>query len=235
MASIRKSRKQFKKTLAYLKKKKRILFLTTSNRWPGDHEKPKSTQLAYELRKELGKKVKIFEIPKMKIYLCEGNVSTSRGNRCGLQEAILKDKRKNPTGFHRCFASLNNKDDELWKISRELFRSDAVVFFGSIRWGQADATYQRLIERLTWIENRHSTLGEKNVVSNIDAGVIFVGENWRGKKVLKTQKKVLDFFGFHVVQDLSWNWQYEKNANDESDESYRRGVKEFSKTFSVRG
>lgn len=235
MAKIKKSKKKFQKTLAYLKTKKRVLFLTTSNRWEGEKEKPKSTQLAYEFASQLPKKkVKILEVPKMKIFPCEGNVSTSKGNRCGLREAVLNDKKKNPTGYHRCFASLNNKDDELWKISREIFRADTVVFFASVRWGQANSVYQKLIERLTWIENRHSTLDEKNVVAKIVAGFICVGQNWNGKKVVKTQKQVLKYFGFRVPKELSWNWQYEKNADDESDDAYKKGVVEFSKTFSLR-
>ena len=143
----------------------------------------------------------------------------------------MNDKFKNPSGFHRCWASINNKDDELWKISKALFESDCIVFFGSVRWGQANSIYQKLIERLTWIENRHSTLGEEKIVKNIDAGIILVGQNWNGKNVVKTEKEVLKFFGFNVISDLCWNWQYTKDYNDESEKSYKRGIKEFEKTF----
>lgn len=51
------------------------------------------------------------------------------------QEARLADPEKNPSGEHRCWASMNNPDDELWRISRELLQSDAVLFFGSVRLG----------------------------------------------------------------------------------------------------
>lgn len=147
---------------------------------------------------------------------------------------MLKDKTKNPSGFHRCWASINNKDDELWKISKELFECDCVVFFSSVRWGQTNSIYQKLIERLTWIENRHTTLRENNIVKNIDAGLVLVGQNWNGKNVLETERKVLKFFGFHVVDKLFWNWQYSLDSNDETSESYKKGVKTFRKIFVKR-
>ncbi|MBD3807947.1 MAG: flavodoxin family protein, partial [Epsilonproteobacteria bacterium] len=161
----------FENTIKALNKYKKILFLTTSNRWGGEEnsEKPKSTMLAYEIAKRLSNNnVTVIEVPFLNIYPCEGNVSTARGNTCGGIDAKKKDPLKNPSGYHRCWASINNKDDELWKISKELFESDCIVFFGSVRWGQMNSEYQKLIERLTWIENRHTTLGEDNVVQNID-------------------------------------------------------------------
>ena len=196
------------RSINYLKNKKKILLLTTSNRWKGDNEIPKSTLISKTLQKNLGKnKVTILDTTKIKIYHCEGNISRNEGNNCGKPESQLKNKFKNPSGNHRCWASINNKDDELWKISKLLFESDCVIFFGSVRWGQMNAYYQKLIERLSWIENRHSTLREKNLLKNIDAGLIITGQNWNGKNVLQTQQEVLKFFGFNLIKDLCWNWQ----------------------------
>lgn len=192
-------------SVEYLRTKKRVLFLTTSNRWSRSipKELPKSTLLAHKMAEKIGRdKVTILDIPSLNIAACEGNVSTKDGNVCGVLKAKLADKEKNPSGHHRCWASINNLDDELWKVSRELFASDAVVFFGSIRWGQTNAYYQKLIERLTWIENRHSSLREENVVAGIDVGVIMIGQNWRGTEVIEVQKQVLDFYSFNVVSDL---------------------------------
>ena len=224
----------FEDTLQTLKKYKKILFLTTSNRWNGEEnsEKPKSTMLAYEIAKRLdSSNISIVEVPLLKIYPCEGNVSTKSGNSCGVADAKKKDSSKNPSGHHRCWASINNKDDELWKISKELFESDCVVFFGSIRWGQMNSEYQKLIERLTWIENRHTTLEEENIVKDIDAGIIIVSQNWNSKQVLGTQKKVLKYFGFNVVKNLSWNWQYTDIDTDESKQSYMDATNQFAKIF----
>ena len=229
--------KQMFRTVAHLKKKQKILFLTTSNRWVGEKEQPKSTLLAYKLAElinepHLGeRKVTILEVPKLTIFPCEGNVSTKNGNTCGVKKALLKDGKKNPSGFHRCWASLNNKTDELWKISCELFNSEAVVFFTSIRWGQTNSIYQKLIERLTWIENRHSTYQESNIIKDIEAGIIVVGQNWNGKQAVKIERKVLGYFGFKTPAALSWNWQYTNQVNDESSASYKNSFKEFSQVF----
>lgn len=223
----------FQNTLKYMQTKKKVLLLTTSNRWMGEGEgMPKSTALAYKLANSLSADVvKIIEVPKLKIYPCEGNVSSSKGNHCGLKAAMLHDAAKNPSGFHRCWASLNNPDDELWKISKELFVSDCVVFFGSIRWGQVGAFYQKLIERLTWVENRHSSLGEDNVINHIDAGIITVGHNWHGQQAMLIQKQTLKYYGFNVVNDLSWHWQYTADPEDETNESYEKAVEVFNQQF----
>lgn len=220
----------------YLKIKNNILFLTTSNRWEGhDDDKPKSTLLAYHLRNELAdKNIKLIEVPLLTIHCCEGNVSSRYGNHCGTKDAILKDKIKNPSGHHRCWASINNKNDELWKISKPLLESDCVVFFASIRWGQANSIYQKLIERLTWLENRHTTLGEKNLLDKIDAGFVGIGHNWNDQTVVNTQKQILKFFGFNVPESLSFCWQYVTNANDETKEGYKNDPKTFEKVFDFK-
>ena len=122
---------QLEKLMEYLSGKKKVLFLTTSNRWEGSKEIPKSTLLAMDIQKKLAEstEVVLLEIPKLKIFPCEGNVSGVEGNNCGVEGAQLKDEEKDPSGNHRCWASLNNKEDELWKVTKELFESDAVVFF----------------------------------------------------------------------------------------------------------
>ena len=226
-------KKNLKETIDYLKSKNKILFLTTSTRWAGQEEEPKSSLLAKKIAEQLGDKVKIIDVSKLKIYTCEGNVSTRTGNSCGEKPALLKDEKKNPSKCHRCWASINNKDDELWIISKELLKSEVVVFFGSVRWGQANSIYQKLIERLTWLENRHSTLGEDNLLKNIDSGLILVGQNWNGEEVIKHQRKVLDYFGFKTPKWLFWNWQYTNNINDESQDSYRKAFPRFKKDFGL--
>jgi len=229
----KKSMSNLESTIDFLDTKKKILLLTTSNRWDGEKDVPKSTLLAKAVEKSLGDKVTILDIPKLKIYPCEGNVSTKDGNKCGLKDALLKSKTKNPSGFLRCWASLNHKDDELWKVSKELFESDAVVFFASIRWGQANAFYQKLIERLDWIENRHTTLKEDNVIKNISSGFICTGQNWNGENVVETQKQVHKFYGFKVDEKLYWNWQYTQDVNDETEKSYKDSFGKFEEDFNL--
>jgi multimeric flavodoxin WrbA len=118
-------------------------------------------------------------------------------------------------------------------VTKPLFESTAVIFFGSVRWGQMNAYYQKLIERLDWIENRHTTLQENNIVKNIKAGIIAVGQQWNGAEVIKTQKQVLKFYGFNVPEQLSWNWQYSDNPHLETKESYKNAVKAFDRVFKL--
>lgn len=225
------------KTIEILSKEKKVLLLTTSNRPPSAKKSgdiPKSTQLANFIQSRIGMvKCDLIDVTELNIYNCVGNVSSKDGNVCGVKDANLKNKDKNPSGYHRCWVSYSHKDDELWKITKSLFESTAVIFFGSVRWGQMNAYYQKLIERLDWIENRHTTLGEDNVIKNIKAGIIAVGQQWNGEEVIKTQKQVLKFYGFKVPDELSWNWQYSDNPNLETKESYKKAITTFDKVFKI--
>jgi hypothetical protein len=219
--------------LRHLETRDDVLLLTTSNRYR-EHtwDVPKSTRLAQRVRDHLlqrQKRVTLLDVPKLRIHTCEGNVSTGRGNRCGLLEARLPDRTKNPTGHHRCWASLNNAHDELYVVSRELFRSKAVVFFVSVRWGQTNSVYQRLWERLTWIENRFTTLGEAPIpeLQELEAGIVVFGQNWNDAEVLKTQRQNYEWFGWKTPEALSFSWQYTRDAEDESPESYLGAIDEF--------
>ena len=228
--------KAIQKTLDILNKKNKVLLLACSNRYNWDKNNidvPKSTIIAMYLKEQLGDKAVLIDIPELNIVPCEGNVSRKDGNTCGVLKSMLKDKSKNPSGNHRCWASFNNPNDELWKVSKELFESDLVIFFSSVRWGQTNMYYQNLIERLTWIENRHTNLGESNLVKNIETGFICVGQNWNGEVVSETQKKVHEFYGFKPNNNLYWNWQYTKDVNDESQESYKKAYSKFIKDTKI--
>ena len=218
---------------------KKVTFVTTSTRSPyveKNGEIPKSNQLAMHLAEKLrsrGPKVEVINAAKLKIYDCMGCVSEIHGNHCGVKEAAVKDKEKNPTGNLRCWASHDFDDDELYKIVNSLYDSQAIIFFGSQRWGSVNAIYQRLIERLDWIENMHSTLGEKSTVEGIQAGLIVIGQNWKVEESLDTQKKVLEFFGFDVPEELFIGWQYTRDANDESPESYKNAPETFEISWNM--
>jgi multimeric flavodoxin WrbA len=226
---------QLENFIQNISSKKKVLFLTTSNRWEGSKEIAKSTLLARDIKEKVSSTtdVTILDIPSLKIFHCEGNVSGVDGNNCGIKDSILKDEEKNPSGYHRCWASLNHSDDELWKVSKELFESEAVIFFISVRWGQANAFYQKLIERLNWIENIHMTLGEENFISDIQAGCVVFGQNWNAENVLETQKQVYKFYGFEAPDELSFYWQYTQDILDETQESYQEAPKAFAKEFGI--
>lgn len=223
--------KDLTKTIDYLKNKNKILFITTSNRREWSHEVPKSTQLAHYIAKQVGEeRITIYDIPQMKIYPCEGNVSWLKGNTCGEKKAILTDPEKNPSWCHRCRASINNPDDELRKISKALLESEVVIFFTSVRRGQTNSMHQKLMERLTRIENRQSTLGEDNIVANIEAGIIAMGHNWNNEQVVQTQTEVLQSFGFVVPKQLC-RWWTDTDMNNESQQWYQDATKKFEEEF----
>lgn len=228
--------KALDETIKILKNKNKVLLLSCSNRFNWDDKNidiPKSRLLALHIQEELGDKATYMDITELKILPCEGNVSRADGNSCGLLKAALKDKKKNPTGNHRCWVNINEPSDELWKVSKELFESDAVVFFSSIRWGQANMYYQNLMERLTWIQNRHTTLGESNLIKDIESGFICVGQNWNGENVTETQKESHEYYGFKPNNKLYWNWQYTKDSNDETQKSYKKSHDKFIKDMKL--
>jgi multimeric flavodoxin WrbA len=219
----------------------KVLFLTTSTRYPFNTgygkgnlevEIPKSTELALYIKDNIPNESHWIDIPQLNILPCEGNVSAKDGNNCGVEAAKLKNKEKNPTGNHRCWASFNNSSDELWKVSKKLFECDTVMFFTSIRWGQTAAMYQKLIERLTWIQNRHETLKDENVIKGKKAGFICIGHNYGGAEISHLQSLVLSHFGFDAPENLFWNWQY-TDWLDESLESYSKAHSKFHNDMGI--
>lgn len=225
--------------IRHLRTKEGVLLLTTSNRYEKHSwDVPKTTRLAIWIRDQLRrqkKRVTLLDVPKLRIHACEGNISGGRGNRCGLPEAKLPDRAKNPTGHHRCWASINNHDDQLYRVSREIFRSQVVVFFVSVRWGQANSVYQRLFERLSWIENRVSSLGEAPIpqLRKLEAGIVVFGHNWNDEQVLETQLQNFRWFGWKTPAALSFAWQYTRDAEEESPGSYLGAIQEFEELLQI--
>ena len=193
-------------TIKELRKYKKVLLLTCSNRGEevSETQLPKSSILAKIIHQNL-EDSDLLDVTKLKIYPCEGNVSRMEGNVCGVKEALLEDEEKNPSGYHRCWASIHNPDDELWMVSKKLFESDCVVFFASVRWGSANMFYQKLIERLNWINNRYIPYGEPNIIKNTGSGFIIVGQHVYGDKICELQYSNHEYYGFDVNKKLYWN------------------------------
>ncbi len=68
--------KKLETMIEYLKGKENVLLLATSNRWEGDKEQPKSTQLAEFIKNEIkgDTKVELIDVSKLTIHCCEGRV-----------------------------------------------------------------------------------------------------------------------------------------------------------------
>ena len=228
--------KVLKNTIKELEKYKKVLLLTCSNRGEevSKTQLPKSSILARVIHNNLDNST-IIDVTKLKIYPCEGNVSRMDGNVCGIKEALLDDPEKNPSGYHRCWASVHNPDDELWKVSKELFESDCVVFFASVRWGQANMFYQKLIERLNWINNRFIPYGEENIIKNISSGFIIVGQHQYGDDITELQYNNHEYYGFNVNKELYWNWNAEDiEFDDETLQGYLDSYPEFFDEFKIK-
>ena len=228
--------KVLKNTIKELEKYKKVLLLTCSNRGEevSKTQLPKSSILARVIHNNLDNST-IIDVTKLKIYPCEGNVSRMEGNVCGIKEALLDDPEKNPSGYHRCWASVHNPDDELWKISKELFESDCVVFFASVRWGQANMFYQKLIERLNWINNRFIPYGEENIIKDISSGFIIIGQHKYGDDIAELQYNNHEYYGFDVNKELYWNWNAENiEYDDETLQGYLDSYPEFFDEFKIK-
>lgn len=228
--------KVLKNTIKELEKYKKVLLLTCSNRGEevSKTQLPKSSILARVIHNNLDNST-IIDVTKLKIYPCEGNVSRMDGNVCGIKEALLDDPEKNPSGYHRCWASVHNPDDELWKVSKELFESDCVVFFASVRWGQANMFYQKLIERLNWINNRFIPYGEENIIKDISSGFIIIGQHKYGDDIAELQYNNHEYYGFNVNKELYWNWNAEDiEFDDETLQGYLDSYPEFFDDFKIK-
>jgi multimeric flavodoxin WrbA len=228
--------KVLKNTIKELEKYKKVLLLTCSNRGEevSKTQLPKSSILARVIHNNLDNST-IIDVTKLKIYPCEGNVSRMEGNVCGIKEALLDDPEKNPSGYHRCWASVHNPDDELWKVSKELFESDCVVFFASVRWGAANMFYQKLIERLNWINNRFIPYGEKNIIKDISSGFIIIGQHKYGDDIAELQYNNHEYYGFDVNKELYWNWNAEDiEFDDETLQGYLDSYPEFFDEFKIK-
>lgn len=223
--------------LSMLAEGKRVLFITTSNRGQyisSKGEKPKSTRLAEhfsDLLKEKGVDVVLMDAAKLKIHNCLGCVSELKGNMCGSPDSKLKDKEKNPHGHLKCWASMDFKDDEIWKIANEIYTCDAVIFFTSNRWGNPNAIYQKLIERLDWIESSHSTYEGPNTIKGMKAGMVLLGQNWRVQESLEVQQQVLNFFGWETPNELFMGWQFTRDTDDEEQKSYQEAPNAFEQAW----
>jgi len=80
----------------------------------------------------------------------------------------------------------------------------------------------------------HTTLGEENSVKDIQAGLVVIGQNWRVADSIDTQKKTLEYFGFQTPDPLFIGWQYTRDSNEESPESYRNAPDTFEQSWNMK-
>ena len=118
-------------------------------------------------------------------------------------EAKLRDKQENQTGQHRCWASINNKDDQLYKISRELFK---FASGGLFRLRSMGTNEQRVSAPLRTPELDRETesphWGEKRIpqLKKLEAGIVLLVIPGTTNKFWQTQKQNFRWFGWKTPE-----------------------------------
>lgn len=82
-----------------------------------------------------------------------------------------------------------------------------------------------------------TSLGEAPIsqLKKLEAGIILFGHNGNDAQVLKTQIQNFKWFGWKTPAALSFSWQYTRDAEEESPESYLRAIDEFGAVLSSLG
>ena len=94
--------------------------------------------------------------------------------------------------------------------------------------------YQKLMERLNWINNRFTPGDESNVIKDTSSGFICIGQHYYTDKITELQNNVHDYFGFKVNEDLYWWWNAEdKEFDEETYLGYLESYPEFFKDFKI--
>jgi hypothetical protein len=70
-------------------------------------------------------------------------------------------------------------------------------------------------------------------LKRLEAGIVLFGHNWNDEQVLKIQKQNFKWFGWKTPAALSFNWQYTKDAEEESPESYLGAIEEFGALLQI--
>jgi hypothetical protein len=95
--------------------------------------------------------------------------------------------------------------------------------------------YQKLIERLNWINNRFIPYGEENIIKNISSGFIIVGQHEYGDDIAELQYNNHEYYGFEVNKELYWNWSAEDiEYDDETLQGYLDSYPEFFDDFKIK-
>lgn len=129
-------------------------------------------------------------------------------------------------GKYRCWATYESIEDpekhggidEMPVIYDGIDESDIIIFSTSVRWMSHSALFQKIIERMNTLENRHSVYGEKNPLSGKKAGIIVVGQHYQSQKVAGSLSETMTLLGFQCSNSSIFSWQKSHNMNEEQAE-----------------
>lgn len=93
--------------------------------------------------------------------------------------------------------------------------ADIVVFATSTRWESHSAILQKIIERMTTLQNRHTVYHEMNPLQGKRCGVIVTGHNAKSQNVASHLLEVFQWLGFDTRFYYQIVWQKTDNLHSE--------------------
>lgn len=126
-------------------------------------------------------------------------------------------------GKYRCWAHKLSHDnpeefggaDQMGDIYDGIESADVVIFSTSVRWESHSALLQKIIERMTTLQNRHTVYGEPNPLLHKKCGVIVTGHNSKAQSVASHLLNVLQWIGFDTNIYRQIVWQNNTNLHSE--------------------
>lgn len=117
-------------------------------------------------------------------------------------------------GKYRCWAhKLSHENpsqyggkDEMGVLYDGFEWADVVIFGTSVRWQSHSAILQKIIERMTTLQNRNVVYCEPNPLQNKKCGVVVTGHNSMAQGVADHLLRVFEWLGFstHIYYQFVW-------------------------------
>jgi len=117
-------------------------------------------------------------------------------------------------GKYRCWAHKLSHDDPLKYGGRDQMGAlydtfdwaEIVIFGTSVRWQSHSAILQKIIERMTTLQNRNVVYCEANPLSGKRCGVVVTGHNSMAQNVAAHLLRVFEWLGFntHIYNQIVW-------------------------------
>jgi len=126
-------------------------------------------------------------------------------------------------GRYRCWAHKLSHDnpeqyggrDEMPVLYEGFDWADVVVFGTSTRWESHSALLQKIIERMTNLQNRNVVYGEPNPLAEKKCGVVVTGHNAKSQSVASHLLEVFQWLGFDTNIFYQIVWQKTDNLHSE--------------------
>jgi len=126
-------------------------------------------------------------------------------------------------GKYRCWAHKLSHDtpseyggkDQMGVLYDAYDWADIVIFGTSVRWESHSAILQKIIERMTTLQNRNVVYGERNPLQNKRCGVIVTGHNSMAQKVAAHLLRAFEWLGFTTDIFYQVVWQNSQNIHSE--------------------